>query len=140
MIYFSTIENAERSHLELWFCCTAQTIIKQRKTIVERCHKYMDFFFICIFPASELLCNENIFNSDATKLKNIRYTSWESIGDVLEDGKLMTWQRFKERYNISCMEFKYNILLCYTVYRMPLKIRCAGVISNHHFPRDCHTC
>ena len=51
----------------------------------------------------ELLCNENIFNSDATKFKDIRYFSWERkgvkfIGDLLEDGHLMTWQRFKGKF------------------------------------------
>ena len=54
-------------------------------------------FSYAFSPPNELLCNENIFNSDATKFKNIKYTSWERkdvkfICDLLEDGQLITWQ------------------------------------------------
>ena len=58
----------------------------------------------------EDVCNENIFNSDITKFKVIRYANWEKngikfIGDLLENGKVMTWRRFKETFHVNCMQF-----------------------------------
>ena len=64
----------------------------------------------------DYICNENIFNSSVTKFKNIKYASWERngvkfVGDLLENGRLISWQRFKEKYNIYCMKFEYENLL-----------------------------
>ena len=64
----------------------------------------------------DLVCYENIFNSDVTKFKAIRYGSWEKkgvkfIGDLFEDNKLMTWQTFKHKYNVPCIQFEYNALI-----------------------------
>ena len=63
-----------------------------------------------------LLCYENIFNSDITKFKKNRYASWERkgvkfIGDLYENNKLMSWQQFKNKFNIYCVPLEYQGLL-----------------------------
>ena len=74
-------------------------------------------YFSSVFPIpEELICNENVFHSDHTKFKNLAYPSWERkgiriIGDLYEGNKLLTWPRFKERYNLSCNYLEYNGLL-----------------------------
>ena len=65
---------------------------------------------------NEDVYNENIFNSDVTRFKAIRYSSWEKkgvkfIGDLFENGRLMPWSRFKEKYNINCIQFEYESLI-----------------------------
>ena len=64
----------------------------------------------------ELICNENIFNSDFTKFKITRYPSWEKkgvrvIGDLYEGNILLTWENFKNIYNISCNYLDYHSLV-----------------------------
>ena len=76
---------------------------------------WISFSYAFSLP-NELLCNENIFDSDVTKFKNVRYISWERkgvkfIGDLLEEGQPIAWQRFKEKYIISFIEFEYTSLL-----------------------------
>ena len=63
-----------------------------------------------------LLCYENIFNSDITKFKKNRHASWERkgvkfIGDLYENNKLMSWQQFKNKFNIYCIPLEYQGLL-----------------------------
>ena len=81
----------------------------------------------------------------------MRYASWERkgvkfIGDLLEDGKLMAWQRFKERYSISCIEFEYTSLLqslpdaiknsvCRSYQQPTFPARLQYVLSNKTFTR-----
>ena len=73
-------------------------------------------FSTLLRTTDEDLCNENVFNSDVTKFKQIVYHTWERhgvkfIGDLLENGKLIDFHRFKEKYNISCIRFEYDSLL-----------------------------
>ena len=57
--------------------------------------------FFTAFNTDDLhLCNENIFNSDFAKFKKMRYRSWEKkgvkfIGDLFENSKIMSWERFR---------------------------------------------
>ena len=100
----------------------------------------------------EFICNENLFNSDITKFKNIRYDSWERngvkfVGDLLENGRLITWQRFMEKYNIYCIKFEYDNLLrslpnvvknaqvtqLYQQPPLPARLQC--LLSNTTFSR-----
>ena len=82
------------------------------KGVIESWIRFSSVFSI----PEQLLSNENIFNSDHTKFKNITYASWERkgvrvIGDLFEDNKLLTWSKFKERYNIPCNYLEYYGLL-----------------------------
>lgn len=98
----------------------------------------------------ELLCNENIFNSDVTKYKRIKYSSWEKngakfVGDLFEERRLITWERFKEKYDIDCIHFEYYSLLrslpdslkhvrvsqCYQ--QPPLPARLQYLLSNNTY-------
>ena len=82
------------------------------KGVIESWIHFSSIFHI----PEDLICNENIFNSDHTKFKNITYASWERkgvrvIGDLFEGRKLLTWPKFKERYGISCNCLEYYALL-----------------------------
>ena len=73
---------------------------------------------------SESLSNENIFNSDYTKFKSCQYKGWERkgvrvIGDLFEGNKMLTWLRFKDRYNIQCNYLDYYSL----VQSLPKELR-----------------
>ena len=98
----------------------------------------------------ELLCNENIFNSNVTKFKTTIYKQWERngvkfIGDLFENKRLMSWQRFRERYNICCIRFEYESLLQslpsslrsveqdHWYVRPPLPARIQFLLSNDSF-------
>ena len=64
----------------------------------------------------ELVYNENIFNSDHTKFKSSKYANWERkgvrvIGDLFDGNVLLTWEKFKGLYNISCNYLEYHGLL-----------------------------
>ena len=72
----------------------------------------------------EMIANENVFNSEHTKFKITSYHSWESkglryIGDLFEGNRLMTWERFKEVYKISCNFMEYYGL----VHSLPKKLQ-----------------
>ena len=71
-----------------------------------------------------LLCYENVFNSDVTKFKENKYRSWgrkgvKFIGDLYENGKLMKWERFGDVYNIKCVLLEHQGL----VHSLPTSIK-----------------
>ena len=75
--------------------------------------------------SDDKLWNENIFNSDFTKFSDMRYESWEKkgvrfIGDLFEQGKLISWGRFKEKYDVQCIQFEYDSLL----RSLPSSLKC----------------
>ena len=64
----------------------------------------------------ECICDENIFNSDYTKFKSSSYASWEKkgvrvVGDLFDGNQLLTWEGFKNRYNIPCNYLEYYGLI-----------------------------
>ena len=68
-----------------------------------------------IIPDSQI-CNENIFHSDYTKFKTCDIVGWERkgvqyIGDLFEENRLMTWERFQDVYAVRCNQLEYYGLL-----------------------------
>lgn len=101
----------------------------------------------------DLICNENIFNSDYTKFKSTRYSSWErkgvrTIGDLFEGNKLITWQRFRLLYSIPCNFLEYQGLLHslpralqrdqrsgWYLHRPSISARLLSLLSNRSFTK-----
>ena len=76
---------------------------------------WMHFSMIFKIP-DERICDENIFNSDFTRFQSSRLHSWEkkgvrTVGDLFMENELLTWQQFKEVYDISCNYLEYHGLV-----------------------------